>query len=67
MSEQRNVQLIEQTSKTIKAWMLVGVVVCLLGPLLGLVVRDAGTAILLEVIGLTLVIGAGIAAFWNHG
>ena len=67
MSELRNVQLVEQTSKTIKAWMLVGFVVCLLGPLLGLVVRDVGIAILLEVIGLTLLVGSGIAAFWNHG
>ena len=67
MSDQRNIELIERTGKTIKVWMLVGFVVCLLGPLLGLVARDTGAAILLEVIGLTLVIGTCIAAFWNHG
>lgn len=67
MSERRNVQLIGQTSRSIKTWTLVGFTVCFLGPLFGLAVGDVGAAILLEVIGVTVVMGSGIAAFWNHG
>jgi hypothetical protein len=66
VSEQRNVQLIEQTSKSIKAWTLVGAAVSVLGPLLGLALGDVRTMTLLAVVGFAILIGSGLAKFWNR-